>query len=142
MIELRMGRARIVRPAHRTGAYHPRVRYTVRPRIRIVRDDDDATIILGPGKADLLEAIARTGSIRSAARSLDMSYMRAWNLVRTMNAAFRSPLVEKERGGAEQGGTHLTERGTRILTLYRAMESQAEKAIAATWRKLREELGS
>ena len=114
------------------------MRYTVRPRIRIVRDDD--TILLGPGKADLLDAIARTGSIRAAAESLEMSYMRAWNLVKTMNAAFRSPLVEKERGGAEQGGARLTERGERILTLYRRMEEKAAKAIEPLWEKVRGEI--
>ena len=60
------------------------------------------------GKADLLDAVARTGSIRAAAEALEMSYMRAWTLIRTMNAAFRSPLVEKIRGGAGQGGARLT----------------------------------
>jgi len=114
------------------------VRSTVRPRIRVVRDDD--TIVLGPGKADLLDAVARTGSIRAAAESLDMSYMRAWNLIRTMNAAFRSPLVEKVRGGAEQGGARLTERGERVLSLYRRMEAKAEKAIEPLWEKMRKEM--
>ena len=114
------------------------MRYTVRPRIRVVRNDD--TIVLGPGKADLLDAIARTGSIRGAAQELGMSYMRAWTLVRTMNAAFRSPLVEKERGGAGQGGAQLTEAGQRVLTLYRRMEEKAEKSIEGLWDKLRGEL--
>jgi molybdate transport system regulatory protein len=114
------------------------VRATVRPRIRVVLDD--GTIVLGPGKADLLDAIARTGSIRAAAESLDMSYMRAWSLVRTMNAAFRSPLVEKVRGGAEQGGAQLSERGERVLALYRRMEAKAEKAIEGLWEKVREEM--
>jgi len=114
------------------------VRITVRPRIRIVRYD--GTILLGPGKADLLEAIARMGSIRAAAESLEMSYMRAWSMVRTMNAAFRSPLVEKIRGGAEQGGARLTERGERVLALYRRMETRAEKAIEPLWEKMREDL--
>jgi len=114
------------------------VRYTVRPRIRIVRDDD--TIVLGPGKAALLDAISRTGSIRAAAGELGMSYMRAWTLVRTMNAAFRSPLVEKERGGAGQGGAQLTEAGARVLALYKKMEEKAEKAVAGVWERMQEEL--
>jgi molybdate transport system regulatory protein len=57
-----------------------------------------------------------------------------------MNAAFRSPLVQKERGGAEQGGASLTERGERILALYRRMEEKAAKAIAPVWKKMREEI--
>jgi molybdate transport system regulatory protein len=113
-------------------------RFSVRPRIRVVRDD--ATILLGPGKADLLDAIRTAGSIRGAADALGMSYMRAWNLVKTMNAAFRSPLVEKERGGSGQGGATLTERGERVLQVYREMEKKAERAIAAGWKRLRKEL--
>jgi molybdate transport system regulatory protein len=115
------------------------VRHTVRPRIRIVRDHDD-TIVLGPGKADLLDAIARAGSIRAAAEELGMSYMRAWTLVRTMNAAFRSPLVEKERGGAGQGGAQLTDAGTRVLALYRKMEEKAAQSVRALWERMRKEL--
>lgn len=113
-------------------------RITIKPRIRVVRDDDD-TILLGPGKADLLEAIARAGSLRGAAEELGMSYMRAWNLVKTMNAAYRSPLVEMERGGPAKGGARLTDRGERVLALYREMEAAAEKAIAAGWKRLRRE---
>ena len=112
--------------------------HSIKPRIRIT--DDDGTIVMGPGKADLLEAIARSGSIRAAAEELDMSYMRAWTLVRTMNAAVRSPLVEKERGGAAQGGAQLTERGRRVLELYRAMEEKARRAITREWGRLRREL--
>ena len=113
-------------------------RFTVRYRIRIVRDD--GTIALGPGKADLLGAIARKGSIRAAARELGMSYMRAWTLIRTMNAAFRSPLVAKLRGGSEKGGARLTARGVAVLEIYKRMEKDGEKAISRSWRKLRRHL--
>ena len=114
--------------------------HSIKPRIRIT--DDDGTIVMGPGKADLLEAIRRSGSIRAAAEELGMSYMRAWTLVRTMNAAFRSPLVEKERGGSAQGGAQLTDRGRKVLELYRTMEEKARRAITKEWARLRRELTS
>ena len=109
----------------------------VRPRIRATRGD---VILLGPGKADLLAAIGATGSIRSAAEETGMSYMRAWSLVRTMNAAFRGPLVERSRGGSTRGGAHLTPLGARVLSLYQEMERLAAKAIAPVWRRLAREL--
>ena len=62
-------------------------------RLRIRRGDD---IAVGPGKIDLLEAIDTAGSITAAARSLGMSYRRAWLLVDTMNRCFRTPVVEAE----------------------------------------------
>ena len=114
------------------------MKFSIRPRIRIV--NDDGTIVLGPGKADLLAAIARTGSIRAAAGELDMSYMRAWTLVRIMNGVFRSPLVEKVRGGSDQGGARLTERGEAVLAIYERMEKEAKNAVAESWKDLRKHL--
>jgi molybdate transport system regulatory protein len=109
----------------------------VRPRIRVTRG---SVILIGPGKADLLEAIRDTGSIRNAAETIGMSYMRAWSLVQTMNEAFREPLVEQHRGGAAHGSTKLTPLGTRVLELYRQMDERAEKAIAPVWKRMEMEL--
>jgi molybdate transport system regulatory protein len=103
------------------------------PRIRVVRDH---LIALGPGKADLLEAIARHGSIRDAAAELNMSYMRAWNLIRTMNDSFREPVVIAERGGSRRGGAQLTASGRSALRLYRKMEKASVRSMAASWREL------
>lgn len=112
--------------------------YSLRPRFRVV--DGDGTVVLGPGKADLLDAIGRTGSIRAAAAELGMSYMRAWTLIRTMNDAFRAPLVEKVRGGSGQGGARLTPSGERVLRIYRTMEERSLKATERLWERLRDEL--
>ena len=103
------------------------------PRIRVMRAE---TIILGPGKADLLDAIRRTGTIRDAAAELGMSYMRAWSLIRTMNDAFREPLVTTTRGGSERGHAVLTDTGIEALKIYREMERAAGKAAARAFARL------
>lgn len=86
---------------------------------------------LGPGKAQLLEAIGETGSISAAGRSMKMSYRRAWLLVDDLNRIFRTPLVEAQPGGAKGGGAHLTALGREIVAHYRAIESVALQAGAA-----------
>jgi len=93
-------------------------------------------IALGPGKAELLELIGRTGSINKAAGQMDMSYMRAWSLVQTMNASFKEPLVIAAQGGTGGGGAELTETGRRTLALYRQMEQQAARATQSSWKKM------
>ena len=95
-----------------------------------------AEIAVGPGKVDLLEAIAKTGSITSAARKLEMSYRRAWLLVDTMNRCFRSPLVETAAGGKRGGGTRLTKLGEDVIQRYRRIERDAAQAGAADIRAL------
>lgn len=103
-------------------------------KIRLYAGDE---VALGPGKADLLEAIAQEGSISAAARSMGMSYRRAWLLVDAMNRCFRSPLVETGAGGRGGGGAALTEQGAQVLARYRAMERKAAEAIRKELASLR-----
>jgi molybdate transport system regulatory protein len=86
-------------------------------------------VAIGPGKADLLDAIAQTGSISAAARQMRMSYRRAWILVDTMNTCFKQPLVDTSKGGAEGGGARLTPMGRKVLTRYRALAATVEKSF-------------
>ncbi|MCR6636113.1 LysR family transcriptional regulator [Devosia sp.] len=95
--------------------------------LRIVLNDK---AYVGPGRADLLEGIARTGSISAAGKDMGMSYKRAWGLVQALNEGFGRPLVETARGGAAQGGAFLTPLGEEVLARYRAMQTATEAAIA------------
>jgi len=88
-------------------------------------------VALGPGKADLLDAIAETGSISAAGRRMKMSYRRAWLLVEELNGSFQTALVAADKGGAHGGGARLTELGARVLRHFRSMERKTQKAIAA-----------
>jgi molybdate transport system regulatory protein len=103
------------------------------PRIRVVFGND---VALGPGKAELLEQIARTGSLRKAAAAMKMSYMRAWTLVQTMNRCFKKPLVETTRGGSDGGSTIVTDAGKAALTAYRQMEAGSLRAMKPAQQRL------
>src|ERR1700692_1574595 len=103
-------------------------------RLRIRTGDE---IAVAPGKIDLLEMIADTGSITAAAKELGMSYRRAWLLVDTMNRCFKSPVVEAEAGGKRGGGPRLTASGAGALRRSRKGEKLAEGATAAEVRALR-----
>src|SRR3954471_20697444 len=85
---------------------------------------------MGPGKAELVERIAQTGSISAAARAMGMSYRRAWQLVEALNVAYREPVVSTAIGGTRGGGASVTPFGQRLVALYRTMESKASGAIA------------
>lgn len=102
--------------------------------LRVVLDED---AYVGPGRADLLELIDKTGSISAAGKAMGMSYKRAWGLVQALNAGFGAPLVETARGGAAQGGAELTPSGRQVLAHYRAMQEKTATAIAADVAALR-----
>ncbi len=84
---------------------------------------------MGPGKADLLDAIHATGSISAAGRKLGMSYRRAWLLVDEMNRCFLTPVVEARLGGTGGGGARVTELGHEALRRYRELQDQAWVAV-------------
>ena len=91
---------------------------------------------IGPGKIALLEAIRSTGSISAAARSIGMSYRRAWLLVEEVNRSLREPAVMAETGGAGGGGAVVTPVGERVVGLYRAIESNARVATGGEFRAI------
>lgn len=82
-------------------------------------------IAMGPGKADLLDAIAAHGSISAAARAMGMSYRRAWLLVDAMNRCWAEPLVRTSPGAARGAGARLTPFGAQTLATYRAAQAGA-----------------
>ncbi len=94
--------------------------------LRVVLADG---VVIGPGRADLLQAIREHGSISAAGRATGMSYKRAWDLAEAVNSRFRTPLIETSAGGVAGGGTRLTEAGEAVLAAYRRIESAAEKAV-------------
>lgn len=86
-------------------------------------------VVLGPGKADLLEGIRDTGSISAAGRRMSMSYRRAWQLVEQLNLYFGAPVVATLTGGRGGGGAELTPLGEEIVATYRRMQQQCAVAI-------------
>jgi molybdate transport system regulatory protein len=90
---------------------------------------DDAAI--GPGRAQLLEAIAGAGSISAASRATGISYRKCWLMVDAMNRLFAEPLVEAAVGGGRDRGARLTPAGDRALAAFRALEARIAGAIAA-----------
>ena len=90
----------------------------------------DGEIALGPGKADLLDAIAAHGSISAAARALGLSYRRAWLMVDAMNRLFAAPPVQTARGGP--GGARLTAAGQALVADYRALQQRLDAAAATS----------
>jgi molybdate transport system regulatory protein len=92
---------------------------TVRFRIDFENDSN-----VGPGKIALLETIREKGSLAAAARTLGMSYRRAWLLVESLNNAFEKPTTINTTGGTGGGGAVVTEFGLLLIERYRELDHQ------------------
>lgn len=109
-------------PAHKDDAppdfSAKKGRYAIKGRIWI--EGEDGTF-LGCGRVELLDRIERLGSISQAARSMNMSYRHAWELVNSINRQAEAPLVETSVGGKKGGGARLTERGRKAIARFRIL---------------------
>lgn len=87
---------------------------------RIVFFDEDGQKFFGEGPCRLLRAVEKTGSLRSAASSMDMAYTKALKLMKNAEAALGFPLTMRAAGGKDGGGSILTPEGKEWLTRYEA----------------------
>jgi len=95
---------------------------------RIYLDTDDGVLLAGQ-RVRLLEEIDRHGSIQKAGKELGLSYKTAWDAVNSMNNLCDQPLVLREVGGRRGGGSHLTEHGRNMIKLFRAVETEYQRAL-------------
>lgn len=72
----------------------------------------------GPGPAQLLKLIHKEGSIAKAAKTMGMSYKKAWDIVTDLNSRGKSPYVISRKGGERGGGAELTEKGIEVVRKY------------------------
>ncbi len=108
-------------------------RYRLRGRLWI--EGPDGTF-LGYGRVVLLERIREHGSISAAARSMEMSYRHAWQLVDSMNRQSRRAVVEKSTGGRGGGGAILTEAGEQAVTAFWSAYADFRDFLAQRGRRL------
>lgn len=102
---------------------------------RIWLERDGATF-LGTGRVILLERIREQGSIAKAARSMEMSYKHAWDLVNSINNQARTPLVIACKGGKGGGGTQLTPAGEDAVADFRDLQKRFQCFLEIETEKL------
>ena len=89
--------------------------YKIKSRIWIENEDN---VLLGEGRVRLLKAIEETGSFSKAAKSLNLSYKKAWRLMDSVNKSAKQPVTINSIGGKGGGGTTLTNYGKSLITAF------------------------
>ncbi|MEP4577389.1 MAG: winged helix-turn-helix domain-containing protein [Gilvibacter sp.] len=96
------------------------MKYKIKSRIWI---EADGEILLGEGRVSLLKAIEKTGSLSKAAKSMGMSYKKAWGLIDAVNSRGSKPVCNTQIGGKSGGGTALTDYGKALITAYETINN-------------------
>ncbi len=84
-------------------------------------------VFWGPGMMELLQRIDETGSIKSAAAEMFMSYAKARRLIALAEAELGFRIIETRKGGASHGGAALSEKGRYYLESCTAIQEEVQK---------------
>ena len=104
--------------------------YKIKSRIWIEFEDK---VLLGEGRVHLLKAIEKTGSLSKAAKSLNMSYKKAWDLIDSVNKSAKKPVTTTNIGGKGGGGAQITDYGKTLIIAF-------DKINTNCWKFLDEQL--
>ena len=91
--------------------------------------DETGGKAFGPGVAQLLEGVRRTGSLRGTASAMGMSYSKAWKVLHESEARLGILLLERQTGGAG-GGSRLTPEGDEMIKQYAAFREEGQRLLA------------
>ncbi len=105
----------------------------VKSRIWIEKDGD---VFLGYGRIQLLKKVDETHSISAAAKTLNMSYKKAWRLINSMNELAKTPLIVKNIGGKDGGGTTLTKYGKEVICEFETLNNNCMNYLNSEFKKV------
>ena len=100
--------------------------YTIKSKLWI---EANGNIILGEGRTQLLKAIEKEGSLSAAAKSLGMSYKKAWKLMDVVNKNAKEIVVITSTGGSGGGGAEITPYGKELIKQFEALKTDCWKHL-------------
>ena len=109
---------------------------SLKVRSRIWLENQKGTFF-GEGRMNLLQAVEEFGSINKAAKSMNMSYQKAWKLIDSMNKSSDKPLVVKASGGKDGGGTLVTDEGKKAISLFKELNDNCHEFLDNEFERLK-----
>ncbi len=102
--------------------------------------DDEGNKFMGIGVLWLLENIGSEQSLRKASIKMNLSYSKAFNMLRTLEKEVGHPFVERKRGGASREGIVLTDFARKYMALYKNFQDRVKNAALAEYEKYKVEV--
>lgn len=91
--------------------------------------------VFGDGPCRLLQGIKNTGSLRRSAAEMNMSYAQAWNLIRMLEKNLGFPLLIRQVGGSDGGGSTLSPEGEELLKHYTELRRDIDRYLEILFNK-------
>ena len=107
--------------------------YKIKSRIWIEADNN---VLIGEGRVRLLKEIDKQGSLSKAAKSLGISYKKAWTLIDSVNKSAKQEVTTSSIGGKNGGGAVLTDYGKKLIQVFDEINAECWKHLDHQLQKL------
>ena len=97
-------------------------------QMRIWFEEKDQKVF-GEGPYQLLKGVEKHGSLRKAALEMDMSYSKAWSLIRFIEEELKIRLLDKSIGGHDGGGSRITDDARELMEKYQTISSKMQEQL-------------
>lgn len=97
--------------------------------------EENGKKIFGTGPMELLIETDKLGSLRKASIQMNMSYSKAWNIIKLLEESLGHDILEKRIGGQQGGGSTLTDEARELVVCYSKFKSEAEEAVKAAYER-------
>ena len=101
--------------------------------VKLVLGQNEVTI--SPGTISLLEILEKSTSVTEAAATMQLSYSKAWKLIRQAEKNLGRTLVNRKSVGAGGGKAEITEDGRALIKAFRKTEKQIQDYAAKITKK-------
>ena len=105
-------------------------------RTKVWIDDDHDKVVFGSGRAYMLEAIDRLGSMNEAAKEMKMSYRAVWGRIKSTEERIGTHILKTKPGGGQGSGSTLTPTGRELLEKYNLLKERIIKAADREFEKI------
>lgn len=82
----------------------------------------------GLGVLEILQLVEKTNSLQTAAATMEMSYSKAWKIIRAAEQELGFKLMDRRVGGVGGGSSQLTERGKDFITRFEQFSHASSEA--------------
>lgn len=91
--------------------------------------------VFGKGPYELLMGIKKYGSLSESAKQLNMSYNKAFNLIKDIEKRLGYELIKRKTGGSGGGGSQLTEQAEELLSKYILFANECDERLNEIFKK-------
>jgi molybdate transport repressor ModE-like protein len=92
-------------------------------KTRLIKDK----VFFGPGVVSLLRLTEKYESVNAAAKNMQLSYSKAYKMIRGTEDAMGFKILDRKIGGANGGGSTLTPECIELLNTYEKFSSELEE---------------